>query len=91
MCLTRAMRNDAVPDGVLYAGKISSHIYRPCFVFCSCPERVQQSTGQDARKQTKRGQGPHIASIPRRSLENRDPFVIAVTMVVSVVTPDDSA
>jgi hypothetical protein len=38
-----------------------------------CRERVQQSTGQDARKQTKLGQSPYVASIPRRLLENRDP------------------
>jgi hypothetical protein len=57
----------------------------------SCRERVQQSTGRDARKQTKLGQGPYIASIPRRSLENRDPIVIAGAMVMSVATPDDIA
>jgi hypothetical protein len=37
------------------------------------------------------GKGTHIASIPRRSLKNRDPIVIAVTIVIGVVTPDDSA
>src|SRR5262249_9872694 len=44
-----------------------------------CRERVQQSTGHDARKRTN-GQGPCIAWIPRRSRENR---------VVGVATPDD--
>jgi len=50
----------------------------------NCRERVQQSTGRDARKQTKPGQGPYIALIPSRSLENRDPIVIGVTVVISV-------
>ena len=52
---------------------------------------VQQSTGQNARKQTKLGQGPYVGLIPRRSLWNLDPIVTAVTVVISVATPDDSA
>ena len=43
---------------------------RPCARLCR--ERVQQSTGQDVRKQTKLGQGACIASILHRSLENHD-------------------